>query len=140
LLLSGADPNLQGSTPALPIHLAVDSSQDEIVVALAHRGVDLNWQDYINDGPLSLAMCQDHMSTLRVLLAEGADVNHRHEYDSETALHYAAQYDKGAAIPVLMEAGGDIESPDIFGRTPLFFAARSGSCAAARALLELGAD
>ncbi|CAN0488226.1 unnamed protein product [Ectocarpus sp. 8 AP-2014] len=140
LLLSGADPNLQGSTGAFPIHLAVDSSQDQMVVALAHKGVNLNWEDGVNTSPLERTICQDRMSTLRVLLAEGADVTHRSYYDSETVLQLAAKLNKVAAILALTEAGADIESPDAFGRTPLCSAATHGSFSSMRALLLLGAD
>lgn len=88
-----------------------------------------------------MAVSQDRMSTLRVLLAEGANVNHRHYlYENETVLHLAAVCNKVAAIPALMEAGADIELPDAFGRTPLYTAATRGSWAAMRALLLLGAD
>ncbi|CAB1108507.1 unnamed protein product [Ectocarpus sp. CCAP 1310/34] len=140
LLLSGADLNLQGSTGAFPIHLAVDSSQDELAVALAHKEVNLNWEDGVNISPLERAICQDRMSTLRVLLAEGADVTHRRYYDSETVLQLAAKLNKVAAIPALTEAGADIESPDAFGRTPLYSSAVHGSFSSMRALLLLGAD
>ncbi|CAN0076483.1 unnamed protein product [Ectocarpus sp. 6 AP-2014] len=45
LLLSGADASLRDSTRVSPIDLAVDQSQDEIVVALAQKGVDLEGAD-----------------------------------------------------------------------------------------------
>ncbi|CAB1108509.1 unnamed protein product [Ectocarpus sp. CCAP 1310/34] len=139
LLLSEADASLVGSTGESPIDLAVDSGQDDIVVALAHKGVDL---EGVAEPPLLRAVRQDHISTVRVLLAVGANANNPFsDYDyGTTVLHFAAETDNAVAIPVLIEAGASVQSSDMYDGTPLHSAATHGSCTAMRALLQLGAD
>ncbi|CAN0127980.1 unnamed protein product, partial [Ectocarpus sp. 12 AP-2014] len=138
LLLSGADASLRDSAGVSPIDLAVDHSQDEIVVALAQKGVEL---EGVDEPPMVRAVRQNHFSTVRVLLAVGADANPVLDYaDGTTMLHFAAETDNAAAIPALVEAGANVESADLQDETPLFSAATHGSCASMRALLQLGVD
>ncbi|CBJ48785.1 inversin protein alternative isoform [Ectocarpus siliculosus] len=138
LLLSGADAGLRDSTGVSPIDLAVDHSQDKIVVALAQKGVDLEGAD---EPSLESAVGHNHFSTVRVLLAVGANANPVSDHVSyTTVLQFAAYTDNAAAIPVVIEAGANVESADLHDETPLFSAATHGSCAAMRAILQLGAD
>ncbi|CAN0532953.1 unnamed protein product, partial [Ectocarpus sp. 12 AP-2014] len=59
---------------------------------------------------------------------------------SGALLHVAARYDRTGAIPLLVEAGADIEARCDKGQTPLFVASFFGSRAAMLALLQLGAN
>lgn len=58
----------------------------------------------------------------------------------DTALHAAAQYGHEILIPMLLEAGAEIDSQDNNGRTPLHIACFSGEEAAVRALLKGNPD
>ncbi|CAM9785729.1 unnamed protein product [Ectocarpus fasciculatus] len=135
LLLSGANPVQAGSDGDLPIHLAARHGLDEVVFALGEKGVDLNCRNTMGMTPLWLAVGGDHVTTTKLLLAEGAEPN-----CGSPVLHYAGKLNKAAAIPVSIEAGADIEGRCVLGRTPLQYAAAYGSCAAMLALLELGAN
>ncbi|CAN0446486.1 unnamed protein product, partial [Ectocarpus sp. 8 AP-2014] len=52
-----------------------------------------------------MAVIRNHVATMRVLLAAGADPN------SGLALHEAAASNKAGAIRALFEAGADIDGP-----------------------------
>ncbi|CAM9677623.1 unnamed protein product [Ectocarpus fasciculatus] len=134
LLLGGANPVQAGSNGGFPIHLAACYGLDEVVLALVQKGVDLNCRNRKRDTPLRVAVGENKVATMKVLLAGGADPN------SQSMLHFAAQENKAAAIPALLEAGADIEGRSLRETTPLLFAAMFGSCAAMLTLLQLGAN
>ncbi|CAM9605037.1 unnamed protein product [Ectocarpus fasciculatus] len=136
LLLSGANPTQQtGSFGNFPIHLAAcRGCLHEVVLTLVQKGVDLNCVNARGYTPLRLAVRENNVATMKVLLAQGADPN------CGKLLHIAARENKSAAIRALFEAGADIEGRDWMGRTPLDFAAWSDSGAAMLALLQLGAN
>ena len=71
------------------------------------------------------------------LIAQGADVNARDEYD-RTPLHYHAQVNNVEKVALLLERGADIEAQDKYKNTPLHFAEYNAE--AAQLLIEKGAD
>ena len=77
-----------------------------------------------------------------LLLDRGADPNLR-EPDPElqqTPLHRAADAGLAAIVGLLVEAGADIDAPDLKGSTPLREAAYKGRTEVASLLLAAGAD
>ena len=102
-------------------------------------GVDLDARNANGENALMLAALRGQEALLRRLLASGAEVNQ----PGWAPLHYAAAQpgEAGAGLVALLlehSAYIDAESPN--GTTPLMMAARYGSEAAVRALLEAGAD
>ena len=80
---------------------------------------------------------------VELLVAAGAEVGARFTGDhAETALHWAASNDDVEALDALLDAGADIEARGavIAGGTPLADAVAFGQWAAARRLLERGAQ
>jgi ankyrin len=96
-----------------------------------------------------------------LLIARGADVNRRDGSRGQTALMWAAAHNNGDVIRLLVKAGADVDArtnnpsrgggrasesgntfsaPPPTGFTPLLFASRAGNIAAARALLDAGAN
>ncbi|CAN0214309.1 unnamed protein product [Ectocarpus fasciculatus] len=135
LLLSGANPTQAGSNGDFPIHLAAGRGLDEVVLALVQRGVDPNGTSTGGWTPLCLSVMEDHVTTMKVLLAECADPN------TPDLLQMAARENQAAAVRALVEAGADIEGRgSIALKSPLQQAARFGSCAAMLTLLQLGAN
>ncbi|CAN0414046.1 unnamed protein product, partial [Ectocarpus fasciculatus] len=134
LLLSGANPVQAGSFGDFPIHLAAQHGLDEVVLALVQKGVGLDCLNDDGETPLYVALWWDHVATMKVLLAEGADPN------THDLTHLATQKNNAAAIPALFEAGADIEGRCGTGHTPLEFAAMGSSCAAMLTLLQLRAN
>lgn len=76
-----------------------------------------------------------------ILLVESGqcDINAQ-DRTGMTPLHCAASIGLPAAIPMLLEAGANLEARDVFGDTPLHTAAMKGHVDMVRALLEAGAD
>ena len=79
-------------------------------------------------------------STVELLAAKGADVGWANEV-GRTAFHQAAESGLAEVVRALGGThGAALDVQDNDGRTPLHFAAQHGKPAAARALVELGAD
>ena len=71
------------------------------------------------------------------LIAQGADVNVRDEYEC-TPLHYHTQVNNIKKVALLLEKGADIEAQDRYKKTPLLFAEYHAEVA--QLLLEKGAN
>ena len=71
------------------------------------------------------------------LIAQGADINVKYEYD-RTPLHYHAQVNNVERVALLLERGADIEAQDKYKNTPLHFAEYNAEIA--QLLIEKGAD
>ena len=71
------------------------------------------------------------------LIAQGADINVKDEYD-RTPLHYHAQVNNVERVALLLEKSADIEAQDKYKNTPLHFAEYNAE--AAQLLIEKGAD
>lgn len=91
---------------------------------------------YTKHTALAYYGCPDDL--VRWLVAQGADINARDNYE-ETPLHERAGHFQGD-IAVLLELGADIAARDSRGRTPLHNAARVGNVEGARLLLAQGAQ
>lgn len=85
---------------------------------------------------LVYAALHGRVEALRLLLDEGADVNHRPPFDhGATALHWAVMGDRPDSVRVLLEAGADPDARDAtFGSTPAGWAEHLGRPRAAEAL------
>jgi len=66
---------------------------------------------------------------VRALIREGVDVNARFGDDS-TALHWAAYWDDGETVELLLSAGAQVNAADDHGITPLWLACANGATAA----------
>ncbi len=92
------------------------------------------------DSPVADAAMRGDLTSVRELLAGGADVNAA-QGDGMTALHWAAERGDPELARMLLYAGAAIGPVTRVGSyTPLHVAARSGSAAVATLLLDAGAD
>jgi ankyrin repeat protein len=109
--------------------------------------------------PLIEACRKGHMGVVKLLIARGADVNHRNRLGL-TPLHFAClgvganialkKFDSGVIIPgsnalpelvgLLVESGADVNAATRDGFTPLMAAAQEGYLSIVRALLDAGGD
>ena len=86
------------------------------------------------------AMAERDTARMRVLLAdEGLDVNAARA-DGATALLWAAHWDDGAAVELLLGAGADVNAADDHGVTPLARACENASTSMVERLLAAGAN
>ena len=85
------------------------------------------------------AMVEDCLP-LEMLVTAGAPVNVLTATSAETALHFAAAWDNGAAAKALLGAGAATDIPSAKGATALHRACAFSAESVARLLLEAGAD
>ncbi len=90
-------------------------------------------------GPLHDAVKDGDIEQVRLLIAQGEDVNQRHR-TSGSPLHHAAVWANGDMAELLLAEGADVSSQHPFLGTPLSIAAFKGNEAAVAVLIANGAD
>jgi uncharacterized protein len=147
LLDAGADPNLAipdwGGTA---LTIASTMGQPDIVEALLAKGADINHRDDNSFTALHAAVRDSDygeereqraraVATVKVLLAHGADPNaqlHQEkptvraldevEFEGATPIALAAEVNNLDAIKLMVDAGGNPNTPTAHGTTPLMLA------------------
>ncbi|KAJ3114374.1 hypothetical protein HDU96_002179 [Phlyctochytrium bullatum] len=66
----------------------------------------------------ALELEMDHMQTLKLLIASGADIEARDQYD-RTALYHSAMNGRSKCVQLLIDAGAYVNAADWLGYTPL---------------------
>ena len=160
LLAAGANPNIANQDGVTPLSLAATNRNAAIADALLKAGADANAKLPGGQTILMSAARTGSPEFVALLLARGVDVNAREDSFGETALMWAATENHPEAVKLLLDHGAEINgrsnkleySKDRFGLegvltvlphgswTPLMYAARQGSSAAARMLAEAHAD
>jgi len=159
LLAAGADPNAANRYGVAPIHEAARAADVESLRKLLAAGASVDHPTPDGETPLMLAARTTLVAAVKLLIERGANVNAVERWQGQTALMYAAAFDRAEIAKALLDAGADpnaatplstlperipaarfnVEFPK-GGMTPLLFAARNGSTATARVLIEHGAD
>ena len=146
LMQRGAEPHRGDRTGLSAVHHAAAMGRKAVLQALcayfqpdgvaslldARRPTD-------GTSPLMLAAAEGHAEVVALLTSRGVDVDARTRPACVTALHAAAQKDRGDAVRSLIAAGASLEAVTANGRTPLAVAAQYGSLEAACAFLDGGA-
>ena len=161
LLGAGADPKAFNRYAVTPLELAATNGNAAIAAALLKAGADASFVKPGGETLLMAAARTGNAEIVKLLLERGgADVNARESSYGETALMWAAAENRAAAAKLLIGRGADVNArskkmeydKDRFGLegvitvlphgswTPLMYAARQGSLAAARVLAESGAN
>ncbi len=160
LLRAGADPKAANRYGVTPLALAATNGDAAMIEMLLKAGADPNASLQGGQTVLMTAARTGNAAAVQTLLAHGAQVDARESSYGETALMWAAAENHADAAKALIEHGADVNarsnpleySKDRFGLegvmtilphgrwTPLMYAARQGSLAAARALVEGHAD
>jgi ankyrin repeat protein len=96
----------------------------------------------IDYSPLMEASREGHADVVRGLLEAGADPGRRGNAlgMGMTALHLAADGDRPDIVRLLLSVGVPVDVANAQGTTPLAWALGEGSTAAARVLLDAGAN
>lgn len=137
LLRRGFDPNTLSPQGQHALYLALREGADRVVeVLLAAPKIRVDTRNLQDETPLMMACLKGRLEWVRQLIARDADVNK----PGWTPLHYAAFGGHADIVDHLLaqHAYIDAESPN--RTTPLMVAARYGSLAVVRALIEAGAD
>jgi ankyrin repeat protein len=89
---------------------------------------------------LTEAAGRGDVESTRALLQAGADPNQRGRKGLTPLCCATAVHGRPELMRLLVDSGADVNAADPKGLTPLMWAVRFGNSAAARQLLELGAD
>jgi len=145
LLERGADPRRAGTIlrrgkPTLPILLACEKSNADILKLLLDAGARVDDQDDDGFSALHIAAAHKNTAVLETLVREhGADLDVRMRNGSRP-IHSAASKGTAENVKMLLDAGADIDHQNDAGRTPLHWAAEAGNWDTVEVLLERGAD
>ncbi len=154
LLRNCADPNAVDAAGRTPLHEAAAQGSADAIRLLLRAGAARHAWTVIRDGeedrewgtPLHLAAARGSADAVKALVEQTdadletlvRDAEGRLE-PADAALNIAARHDRAEVAVALLDAGADIEIHGWEGMTPLGVAARYGSVATARVLLQRGA-
>ena len=110
-----------------------------LLLATVTFGVAVSAQAAARGVALIDAVKNGDISTVRVLIAQKADVNAT-EPDGTTALHWAAHLGDGTLAEMLVQAGANINAATRNGATPYALALNKGNAKVIEVLLEAGED
>jgi ankyrin repeat protein len=111
----------------LPLHLACQTHNEEYVQIFHGSGniPDINVRTKNEATPLILATTRSSMSTFRMLLQLGAEINLQ-DFAKQTALHHAADQGLHDSVKMLVEHGASCTITDKDGYQPWVLAASYG--------------
>jgi ankyrin repeat protein len=78
-------------------------------------------------------------AAVAALVKQHVDLN-APEADGTTALHWAAHFNNAAVVDLLLAAGANVKTANLYGDTPLFQACENGNGKMAEKLLQAAAD
>jgi ankyrin repeat protein len=131
---------LGSSAVAAPLHEAVTSGDPAQVYALITPDLDINAMDYHGMTAIQLAVRDDNLEIMEILISNGADVNIAVTHRKYTPLHIAAYGKKIEIATLLINNGADVNQLDKDGATALHLAVRRGSDEMVNLLIARGAD
>lgn len=115
-----------------PLHLAcgvpIDQATNQytrVAQMLLENGADPNAEDEGGYTALHLAVANNNIECVRVLIEYRCKVNHQNQ-DRFTPLHTACRYQFQSIATLLMESGADPHIPDGQGRTAMQLSQRYG--------------
>jgi ankyrin repeat protein len=134
LLEEGADHAVPNNGGWTPLNTASRTGHIEVVKLLLEKGADLAVPNTDGITPLYSASSKGHVSIVELLLDKGADFEVVNGYH-QTPLHGAAFGNAAKTVNLLLQRGAPAHARDVLGRTPIFYAIRSGCTFAVDALL-----
>lgn len=134
MLDHGATVDKEGTFDRTALNVAAAAGDLAMARLLLDRGADPAHLGFFKNAPLQDAIDADQAAMVRLLVERGAPLS----WGSVNAISRAAD-GHPAALGAILEAGGDIESADASGWTPLDLVVRGGDAASARLLVSKGA-
>jgi len=129
VLAAGADPNYRNQHGSTPLMLAIENSygRNEVALLLIEKGADLNLTNEDGETALIVAISHNDLEATKMLLDRKASLSPRNK-KQQSALHLASAGVRAKMVAAILEStpgAGEINAPDIDGRTPLILAANS---------------
>ncbi len=151
LLKHKADVNhlSQGTVPLIRAMMKVFTDQSELVQVLLNHGADPNKGQHYGFTPIQYAVRGARVKYLPMLLAQGAHLQVRDQYQKTLLMLIAEQYptddglseeDKGKTIQFLIDNKADLHAVDEQGKTALMYAAKNATKENVELLLKNGAN
>lgn len=136
-LEAGANVNGKRMDNFSPLHRAIVVSKDEEVISLLIKfGADINKAiDYTELRPIDLAVIENKIGFLKILIREGANIN-AFGSNGLAPLNRALSLRELEIAELLLKAGADTNSKDHEGNTPLHCVAANGWLPLAELFLE----
>jgi ankyrin repeat protein len=127
-----------------PLHYAMLSKNIAVAEALLDAHADPNAVSHFGDTPLTVAIREDYLEAVRLLLRRGANVNLKPPRKRYTPpLCAAAAAGKPVLLRLLLEASAEVDAVDSLNSTPLLcanFASDELSLVLLEDLLKAGAN
>ncbi len=154
LMERGAATDVKPGNKCGPLTWAVTNQHLEMVRFLLDNGVKVDQKNRLCDPLVEAVEKKDQPALAQLLIARGADARVKVKHPSDpTLLHWAVSYGgKAKIVDLLLDAGvpidattgerdaGSFQYPLAGGRTALHLAAERGYFAAAKRLIERGAN
>lgn len=140
LVEKGADVNAGGKNGQTALMAAAFAGATDNARFLIKKGALVNARDNEGRTPLIYAVQSGNSNIVELLLDKGADVNTEDDKRGETALMYAACNGDADVVQTLLSGRADVNARAKNGETPLECSVLGGYTAAARLLLDGGAD
>jgi ankyrin repeat protein len=138
IITAGAGLDALDHAQSTPLHIAAAEGAPASVAALLAHGANASARDAYGRTPLHRAALAGEPAAARALLAAVGSQLDAVDVDGVTPLAAACAAPRHAAavIKVLLAAGADAQSKDVYGSQPLHRAAVAGNVKAVKALLE----
>lgn len=140
LLNSGVDVNSGGPDGRSGLSIAASMGYSALAALLVERGANvMSTTPDTQMVPLEEAAAWGDISTVQLLLGQGADPTYR-DRDGWSAIHFAAEEGNLEVVRLLLNDGANVNAVSSYGTSPLHCAANGGQDSIARLLLLHGAD
>ena len=116
---SGSGAGKDGDVWTRGLAAAASRGHVDVVRGLLGMGVGVEGVDDFGDTALCLASAEGHIHVVNVLLGQGGAGVNVPGGRGRTPLFFACEKGKEDVVRVLLEAGADLETTDMFGATPL---------------------
>ncbi|KAI1735544.1 ankyrin repeat-containing domain protein [Xylaria scruposa] len=127
LLENGAGIDFLNSSGLTALHCSSWKGHVEVTKLLLENGAGIDLKTTQDWTPLLMASSYAHIDIVKLFLGKGLSANSVHRLYGRSVLSYAAEKGDINLIRYLLQAGADPNSRDHISRTPLLYAAMSGS-------------